>query len=83
MTEHEQNHRDKLEVSWVVVLGLVFGLFAFGYAVLERRVADLGAVKLDKTVFEEHQRSITAIQNDITRIRDLLEKRQPFFRERE
>jgi hypothetical protein len=34
-------------------------------------------------VFEEHQRSITAIQSDITRIRDLLEKRQRFFRERE
>lgn len=82
MTEHEKDEaerKDKLEVPWVVVLGLIFALFAWGWSNLSNRYTDLDRTKLDKGVFEEHQRNITAMQGDISRIRDILEKHAVHF----
>lgn len=80
--EHEKNYKDKLEISWVVVFGFLFSLFAWGWSNLNSRYIDLDKTKLDKGVFEEHQRNIAAMQGDISRIRDILEKHDPHFQER-
>lgn len=80
--EQEKNHRDKLEVPWVIILTLIFVLLAWGYANLNNRYNDLDRSKLDKGVFEEHQRNIVSMQSDISRIRDILEKHDPHFQGR-
>lgn len=82
MTEREKNEKDRVEISWVVILGLILSLFAWGWTNLSNRYTDMDRTKLDKGVFEEHQRNITSIQSDISRIRDILEKHDPHFQGR-
>lgn len=69
MTEQEQekDHRDTLEVKWVAVLGLLFGLFLWGYMNLETR-------KLDKAVFEQANQNMSDMRNDLRAIRELMDQ---------
>lgn len=66
----DDGHGKGFEVSWVVVVASLIGLFAWGWANLHALYSDLDRTKLDKGVFEEHQRSITGLREDIKLIRE-------------
>jgi len=82
MTDKERGDKDKLEVSGVVlvsVLSLFLTVFGWGWSTLSGRVSEVNQVKLDKSAYEEHLRTILLMQGDISRIRDILERHASHF----
>lgn len=65
--QYEKDRKDTLEVKWVAVLGLLFGLFLWGYMNLETR-------KLDKAVFEQASQNMADMRDDLRAIRELMDQ---------
>jgi hypothetical protein len=66
MPNHEpDSHNNQVTLPMVAILTLIFSLIALSYLTLDRS-------KLEKSVFEEHNRAIANMGEDIRAIRTLI-----------
>lgn len=67
-----------LRLSWVLILGGILTLGGMGYTQLQTHTASLESQKLDKATFEEHNKMIAAMRDDIAAIRRLVDQHGRF-----